>query len=880
MSDDARPLLAFNSPSVGERVKPKGHRFPKVVGPGGRRQEERLSPRFKELSDAFEAKRAELGEGMPVETDPSLVIVLDLAGSVEEFYKAVNKVEGLEFLAEMAGDRSDPDDDFHEMDPKKGRTEKQVQHSLHLVMSNAKAVDQMVSLFGRWKKDPKVKFERGLSKFRNVFSQLVDLRRWGPEDRVRETGLIERWQETLDIVGDSQSSVRVEIELWYRNDRGQRQASEQEIRTIIADSGGRVVNQAKIEEIGYHALLAQLPIQQVETVVQKGPQAIRLLMAEDVMFVSPFEPMGVKAVPSVPGLELSFPPVALKDDNPRIALLDGVPFQNHDALSGRLVIDDPDDFESGYPLAARSHGTAMASLIIHGDLSVLEKPLDRKVYVRPIMCHEEEPFGQHVERVSPDTLFVDLLHRAVRRLFVGESGRSPAAPSVRVINLSIGDCRRPLVRRMSPVGRLVDWLALEYNVLFIISAGNHVEPISIPAEVASDRESARVAALQAVHASQIVRGILPPGDAMNAVTVGAVHADGAPDPSESSNVWDLSRLGEPALYSATGPGVGRSIKPDIYHAGGRRLFVRPIKQPVLGSDVDLCPANTASMGPGLRVAAPSELGSSNRTIFECGTSHATALVTREASLLFDVLEEGSRDPGVLSLPDPMFHPLLVRALLAHACSWGDWQKEMSPALQITSDRSRHLTPLLGYGRIDPSRARSTMSRAVVIAGNRIGLDERHSYELPLPSSIRSKAEWHRVSITLAYWAPVTRGLKRYRSSKVFFTTSNAKTISSIVGGNRIDAHYQAVARGSLQHEVIEGDNSPRFFGDATFPIHVECMKDGQNDSEQKFRIRYALVASIETASETSTTVHDEVRAGLLRLRTQARAKQRSRVRNR
>ena len=99
MSDDARPLLAFNSPSVGERVKPKGHRFPKVVGPGGRRQEERLSPRFKELSDAFEAKRAELGEGMPVETDPSLVIVLDLAGSVEEFYKAVNKVEGLESVS-------------------------------------------------------------------------------------------------------------------------------------------------------------------------------------------------------------------------------------------------------------------------------------------------------------------------------------------------------------------------------------------------------------------------------------------------------------------------------------------------------------------------------------------------------------------------------------------------------------------------------------------------------------------------------------------------------------------------------------------------------------------------------------------------------------
>jgi len=879
MSNDARPLLAFDSPSVGDRLK-SWVLPPKVVGPSGRRQGERLTPRFKELADAFEAKRAELGEGAPVEADPSLVIVLDLAGSVEEFHKAVNKVEGLEFLAEMAGDEIDPDDDFYKLDSNQERSNSSVEHSLYLVMSNARAVDQMVSLFGRWKEDPSTKFEWGLGRFKGVFSQLLDLRRWGPEDRVRETGLVERWQETLDIVGNSLSSVRVEIELWYRSDRGQRQASEQGIREIIARCGGKVIHQAKVEEIGYHALLAELPRQQVEAVVRQGPQAIRLLMAEDVMFVSPFEPMSVNTVPSVLGSELSFPPVTLKDDKPRIALLDGVPLQNHDALAGRLSIDDPEGLESDYPLAARSHGTAMASLIIHGDLSAPGKPLDRKVYVRPIMCHEEDPFGRHVERVSPDTLFVDLLHRAVRRLFVGESGRPPVAPSVRVINLSIGDCRRPLVRRMSPVGRLVDWLAFEYNVVFIISAGNHVDPISIPAESASDRESARMAAFQVVHASQIVRGILPPGDAMNAVTVGAVHEDGSPAPDESSSVWDLSRQGEPALYSATGPGVDRMIKPDIYHVGGRRLFVQPTPPFVAGSEVDLYAANTASKGPGLRVAAPSEWGGSNRTTFECGTSHATALVTREASLLFDLLETRSDDPGVLPLPDPMFHPLIVRALLTHSCSWGNWRSELGSALRITSDQRRHLTPLLGYGRIFPGGARSAVNRAVVIAGNSIGIDERHSYDLPLPPSIRSKAEWHRVSITLAYWAPVTHGLKKYRASKVFFTTSNAETISKLVGGDRIDAYYQAVLRGSLQHEVIEGDNSMGFVDGATFPIHVECMKDGQNSSGQTSRIRYALVASIETAAETSTTVHDEVRAGLLRLHAQTQARQRSQVRSR
>ena len=714
-----------------------------------------------------------------------------------------------------------------------------------------------------------------MGKFKGVCAQLVDLRRWGPEDRVRETGLIERWQETLDIVGDSQSSVRVEVELWYRNDRGQRQASEQEIRTIIANSGGRVVNRAKIEEIGYHALLAELPRQQVETVVRQGPQAIRLLMAEDVMFVSPFEPMSVKVAPSVPGSEFSFPPVVLMDDKPRIALLDGVPFQNHDALAGRLSIDDPDDFESGYPLAARSHGTAMASLIIHGDLSVPEIPLDRKVYVRPIMRHEELPSDQYVERVSPDTLFVDLLHRAVRRILIGESSRPPVAPSVRIVNLSIGDRGRPLVRRMSPIGRLVDWLALEYNVLFIISAGNHVDPISIPAEGASDRQSARVAALQAVHASQIVRGILPPGDAMNAVTVGAVHADGSPDPDESSNVWDLSRQGEPALYSATGPGVDRMIKPDMYHVGGRRLFVRPIPSSIAGSDVDLYPAGTARTGPGLRVAAPSEWGSSNRTIFECGTSHATALITREASLLFDLLEARSHDRDVSPLPDAMFHPLIVRALLAHACSWGDWQKELSSEFGITSDRRRNLTPFLGYGRYFPDVARSAVNRAVVVAGNFIGLDERHSYDLPLPHSIRNKAEWRRLSITLAYWAPATHGLKRYRAAKVYFTAPEL----GLVQGERVDAYHSAVQRGSLQHEIIDGNRVTAFRDNATFPVHVECMRGGQRGGKID-PIRYALVVSIETAAETSVTVHDEVRAGLLRLHTQAEARQRGRVRNR
>ncbi len=866
MTAQIRPLLAFNPPHVpeGGRVKPKGHPLPKVAGPGGKRQGERLGPKFTELVEAFAARRVEAGADTPTEVDPSLVIVLDLAGSVPDFHKAVDKIQGLEFLAEMLGEEVDPDNDFY----MKGRTDKPVQHSLYLAMTNAKAVDQLISLFKRWQEDPDAKFEHGLSKFKGAFAQLADIRRWGAEDRVRETGLLNKWRETLDMVGQSYSPVRVEIELWYRHDRGRRSGAEHAITRILDDCGGKIVSRAQIEEIGYHALLAELPRQQVQTVLERGPQAIRLLRAEDIMFVSPFQPMSISSPHYSKATPTSFPARYPKDGKPRIALLDGLPMQNHDALAGRLLVDDADGVEDRYQLAARSHGTAMASLIIHGDLSTPGEPLGRPLYVRPIMQSEEQTPGEFVERVLPDTLFVDLLHRAVRRLLVGEAGRPAWAPTVRIINLSIGDSARPLIKRMSPVGRLLDWLTVEHNVLFIVSAGNHTAPISIPTEAAQNQENARSAAEQAVHNSELLRGILPPGDSMNALTVGAIHADGAPDPVESSTTWDITTPGAPALYSATGPGVGRSIKPDLYHIGGRLLFTTPVPSHSPDSNITLSAARASRIGPGVQVAAPGDGGHLNRTTFDRGTSHATALVTREASSLFDLLETQHDGADARTLPNALFHPLLVRALLVHSCSWGDWRKAIAP-----QSSRKTLSPLFGYGRLDPERARGAVNRAVVVAGNEIGIDERHTYELPLPSSIRSKAEWHRLVITLAYWAPTTQGLNSYRAAKVYFTTPDTK----LAGGDRVDAYHNAVRRGSLQHEVIDGSKAMTFNDGATFSIHVECMRDGQKTGPIE-RIRYALVVSIETATSTSSTIHDEVRAGLIHMRDRAVIQQSDRVR--
>ena len=70
---------------------------------------------------------------------------------------------------------------------------------------------------------------------------------------------------------------------------------------------------------------------------------------------------------------------------PVVALFDGLPMALHDRLRDRLEIDDPDDFAAAYGAASEQlHGTAMASLIVHGNLDEVPTPISHRLYVRPV----------------------------------------------------------------------------------------------------------------------------------------------------------------------------------------------------------------------------------------------------------------------------------------------------------------------------------------------------------------------------------------------------------------------------------------------------------------------------------------------------------------
>jgi DNA polymerase III delta prime subunit len=237
------------------------------------------------------------------------------------------------------------------------------------------------------------------------------------------------------------------------------------LSSLIGQTGGQCLRQAEIPEICYHEVLAEMPAQAMKQTVDRILQNdySQLLRCEDVMFFRPFGQAGfpgpdqddASAIGAPPGIQED----AIADAEPVVALIDGLPLENHVLLAGRLIIDDPDEHQTRYQPGQQRHGTAMASLILHGDLSGQPTSLQRPVYVRPIFLPSLDLNNNTLEVTPDDELLVDLIHRSVRRIKEGDGNHDPTAPSVKIINLSFGNRFQPFDRDLSPLARLLDWLS-------------------------------------------------------------------------------------------------------------------------------------------------------------------------------------------------------------------------------------------------------------------------------------------------------------------------------------------------------------------------------------------------------------------------------------
>jgi len=810
----------------------------------------RIGPQIRRLEQAFAEQTTALRTDVEG-AEPEKVIVLETVGPIKDFVNAVRRIAGMEWLAEIDEEIA-ADEDFY----RPNNEDATVGGRLFLVMANRAALDELLRLWAAYQADPERNFRRNFDKWRQLFRRLRTLRLWNAEDRLRDTGLLANWR--FDIENGKQT-VSFEAELWFRGSEETRQRAALEVAQAVRDVGGQVAQTAAHPEIGYHAVLGSLPAAAARRILEN--EAVRLLQLDEVMF---FRPAGqsISSPPDTPPIPFAGVVGAeeLPTGAPRVGLLDGLPLSNHALLAGRLIVDDPQGWEQDYQAAERVHGTAMASLIVRGDLSSAEDAITRPLYVRPIMRPDPRDFRvPRGEGLPANQLTVDLLHAAVRRLYEGEGQTAAVAPTIRVLNLSIGDPSRPLDGPMSPFARMVDWLSWRYGVLFLISAGNDSSNIDLDiaradlAQLTARELSSAIS--RSIHMNAHLRRILSPSESLNAITVGSLHGDdsGAAVPATLINPYPDT--GYPSPLNRVGLGFKRGVKPDVLLEGGLQLY-RMSPNPLEPNGV-LVLAPTPRTGPGQLVASPGHGAELRASRYVCGTSDATALGTRSCDLILEMLDALNVQWNAAQLA------VLTKVLLAHGSSWTEAAEALRQSLQLGNDFRNHIARYLGYGAVRLERVLGCENhRVTVISATEIADGEGHLYELPLPPSLSGVVGVRRLTVTLAWFTPINPSHRDYRRAGLWVSKPE-----SALNVNRSDADWQTVQRGTMQHEIFEGDAAVAYIDGAAIRLKVNCRADaGRLDD----RIPYALAVTLEAGEDLRVPVYQEV-AERINLQTEVRA---------
>lgn len=836
MPDTERPILILHEPSDIERAKKKPVNI-KINRPGLGKQKERLGPQFKELDEAFDRRRVALQDN-PNGIEPELALVFVTVGSKANFLSAVKSIEGFEWLAETGVDGIEPDDDFYYEDNR----DKPLNGKYYCIMSNQMALKQMLSLWKQYQDNPEATFARGLASFKDLFASLKEIRTWSAEDRFADTGILERWREDVEVRRGTK--VAFEIELFYRKSPQAQQRAVSDVRNLIEAMGGSIKKSCVINEIEYHGLLVDLPPEKIEELLEGDWDSIELVKADCIMFFRPVAQM----MPSIGYDEDGADGYPLEAharvvQSPIVALFDGFPIANHSLLQGRLMVDDPDGVESLYQVDQRIHGTAMSSLVIHGDLNDPERQsTERLVYLRPIL---QPNFDD--EAYLDGELIVDVVHRAVKRMIDGEANEPPAANSVKVVNLSIGDSTRQYLNSVSPLAKLLDWLSCEHKILFIVSAGNNLQPCHLDIEtddyVNTTQEQRTYAVINAIKDNNRNLRLFSPAESINALTVGALFSDYYDESGRMAGVYPVvDNLPHPV--SALGPGVRRMIKPEILVAGGR------LRTLGLGGSGELLWAQYRGSGPGCKVAYPKSSQPLLGEGYTVGTSAAAALTSHAAGQFYEVLENVFLDSGEYGIPDG-YEAVMLKAMLVHGADWQSLDEAINTYYGVNHQQADRW---FGYGVPDFARVRyCTDNRVTAIGYGELKNGHGHEFRFPLPVNFASRSISRKLTVTLAYFSPIAPGRQEYRKAQVWFTREGE---TERLVPDRENTDWQGVLRGTVQHEIFTGRDPIPWGLDDEVVIKVSC-KQGALTGAIGSSVPYAIFVTAEVADPVGN-IYDDI----------------------
>ncbi|MDO8342155.1 MAG: S8 family peptidase [Cellvibrio sp.] len=380
------------------------------------------------------------------------------------------------------------------------------------------------------------------------------------------------------------------------------------------------------------------------------------------------------------------------------------------------------------------HGTAVAGIVLYGDLEACNttnfwKP-ELLIFNGKILDDNAEFNEASIEKTLVDAV----------TYFVEEH-------QCRIFNLSIGNANAPYDNRhIRGIAYVLDKLARDLNILFVVSAGNFsgATDSNVPANSWRDEYPEYLLADTSV--------IIDPAPALNVLTVGSLARHNATfDAQRYPEIGQLAPAfkNQPSPFTRHGPSIKGAIKPELVAVGGNLAVAMRT-----GDE-----HRAVMRGLGVLTCNNKFIGN---TLFSeiSGTSFAAPYITHLAGRVLNNYPNASAN--------------LLRALLVNHANMlpeieNGFPDEMKQIYKIETGRDS-CRDIAGYGVVDESELfRSSESAVVLMAEEKIENNSHQFFELPLPAEfLRTQTAAREIRVTLAYCPAVRTTRIDYVATKIQF----------------------------------------------------------------------------------------------------------------
>ena len=216
--------------------------------------------------------------------------------------------------------------------------------------------------------------------------------------------------------------------------------------------------------------------------------------------------------------------------------------------------------------------------------------------------------------------------------------------------------------------------------------------------------------------------------------------------------------------------------------------------------------------------------------------------------------EDLRSEGKLNANET-YDAVMLKALLVHGASWFTAYSVYEKAFATSGQQ--HMTRafagrFLGYGEPDVARVTACTDQRVTLLGfGTLGDGEADVFSLPLPPSLSSSTEDRRLTVTLAWLSPINPNNQNYRGAHLWFDATENNDIAP----SRREGDYHAVQRGTVQHEILEGQHAVPFQDGDSVALKVNCRSDA---GKLEGSVRYCLAVTLEVREGTNIPIYNEV----------------------